>query len=173
MYITHINVVKESSIDLTYTYKCGLPKSAGVFIFCLYFREHPPTYLKSEKRHLLLRPNHEFIMGRCTLHKICNFDILSEEFLLKQAMSVRQYMLLRICIQLVVFYLQSSQVHCKIKVEVLLRSVLKWNNNNKCLGNWHNLYMVLQVKKRRENKKGIFFFFSVTEWKGNQASFPC
>lgn len=51
-----------------YTYKFGLPKSADVFMFCLYFREHPPTYLKNEKRDFLLRPNHQFILDSYTLH---------------------------------------------------------------------------------------------------------
>jgi len=36
-------MTKESSTDLMYTYKIGLVKGAGVFIFCLYFREHSPT----------------------------------------------------------------------------------------------------------------------------------
>lgn len=61
-------MAKESSIDLMYTYKSGFPKSAGEFIFCLYFREHPPTYLKNEKRYFLLRLNHRFIWDRYTLH---------------------------------------------------------------------------------------------------------
>lgn len=78
-------MVKESSIDFMYRYKFGLPKSAGVFIFCLHFGDHPPTYLQNEKWYFLLRPNHQFISDRYMLHihlQICNFYALSGEFLL-------------------------------------------------------------------------------------------
>lgn len=36
-------------MDLKYAYKFGLPKSAGIYMFCLYFRDQPPAYLKNEK----------------------------------------------------------------------------------------------------------------------------